>query len=86
MTMTDSERRAWGRGYNTGAKWPPHLPPQPPNEIFAAVITAGRNMRGFLDTQIATGGHEESECGPYIDDFDRAMEQLGIWLKQNAGD
>lgn len=54
MSMTDSEKRAYGRGYNTRAsQWPKHKPPIPPDPIVGAMVSALRELRDEIDSQLA---------------------------------
>lgn len=84
--MTDSERRAYSRGYHAGSvgKWPAHRPPTPPVEAVAAIMTAAAKLRSAIDGELAKFDKDdpiELALAPRIDDLDRAMELVAEWLK-----
>lgn len=79
------EQRAYARGYHAGAKWPLHAPPAPPVPVVAEALAAAKDMRDWIDGQLAMGAYEEGDVGALIDRFDAAMGQIGIWIHENAG-
>lgn len=84
MAMSRNERIAYARGYNSRSVWPLHIPPAPPQAQVAEIMAAGRQMRDWLDGQLAMGAYEESEVGPMLDRFDGAMAKVGEWIRSEV--
>lgn len=87
--MTRGEKLAYQRGYQRGlqGRWPAHRPPEPPNQIVAALLLALREIRDHLDGELATIGDSEWEAAfaPIIDRADAAAELVTAWLTSGEG-
>lgn len=93
MSQTIGERRAYSRGYQSGATWPLHIPPEPPGEVTRALVQALRKVRVEMDDMQATIDPEDdfaARLNASIDTVDSALEKLGQWIKKevasNAGE
>lgn len=85
--MNDAEKRAYGRGYNTGSRgaWPLHRPPRPPDEQIASLLDTLQKLRDGVDGFIATLDEDDDinlELGVLVDQADAAMRDVGEWLVQ----
>ena len=93
--MTEGEKRAYGRGYNTGSRhgWPSHKPPTPPDPLVAALIEALKSLRDAADWYCATvgcGSDSEAiddpfaaELIPKIDAANEALRAIVLWLTES---
>lgn len=84
MRIADYDKRSYAAGYNRGAKWPYHLPPQPPNEIVADFMKAAIALRHAVDGYIAQFAPEDEvqeSLGRYVDDLDAQSIRISKWLK-----
>lgn len=77
----------YSRGYNTGAKWPDHKPPRPPDEHIAKLMEAATNLRNRADCYLATIDEDDelqSKLGDGIDAVDEVLADIGAWLKRDV--
>lgn len=93
VTMrTIEEKRAYGRGYEAGARgrWKEYAPPNPPQEQVLALFVAAKDLRdaafGLLQVIIADDGPD----GPFVslqkeaEKVDAAFVEISKWLKSLA--
>lgn len=90
MTMTEGERKAYQRGYNTGrssAGWPDHLPPLPPNVIAREVLESALALRDIVDGFLASlDGDDQTwdvavSMGDALDRMNHALSALTLFAK-----
>ena len=84
MRIADYDKRSYAAGYNRGARWPYHLPPQPPNELVADFMKAAIALRQAVDGLLATFDPEDEIqelLGAYVDDLDAQSVRISEWLK-----
>jgi hypothetical protein len=87
MSWTDAEKRAYTKGYSSGAKWPLHKPPLPPQPVAREMMLAMLQLRDAANGIAATFGNGDEvaeKLWAEIDRFDKAVEALGIWLREPA--
>lgn len=83
--MTDSERRAYARGYAAGSRrgWPEHQPPTPPDKLIGRLVTALKDLRDANNAQLSVWDESDDlakELSPLVDNADAVLSQLGKWL------
>ena len=89
MSRSDSERLAYGRGYNAGAsrRWPDHKPPRPPNEVVAKLMDALQDISDAVDNMCATFPEDDplvAQMWPLVDKSRDALASVTQWLKDQA--
>jgi hypothetical protein len=85
MATDRSYGLGYAKGYYAGRRkaWPPHMPPEPPNEVIAELMAASQKLRDRVDAFLATVGPDdgmEEVLGPGIDAVDEAMRRVTEWL------
>ncbi len=90
--MENATRRHWyNNGYNAGAKWPAHTPPNPPQEQVLELFVAAKDLRDAAFGLLQVIDADDGPDGPFVtlqseaNKVDAAFINISNWLKANVG-